>query len=978
MKKYILKSLFVSMLCMLAASCQDTDEFAQLDSRKAQVMFSVAMDSQMARSRATWGDDYTPSLKGDVYDNHIELNQLVVKIEAGGNIYEVKDIVKWKDGEANKYKFVGVVENVTAAKELEDIKISVFANMGTDGSMTTFEQDAENIPMWGMTSMDKLTLAPGTRQDLETIHLLRAMAKMEVSLNAKMAGEYALTGVTLNKYNKVGNCLPTIKEGTKYTTELDQEAVMNVNASNPQTELAFVEVTNEDGKKSHIVYLPEVVNGTSEADYLNIEVELTAKDPEGNLTESVETGNFDVMDYSDVDNPTAIDIVRNHWYKYTVSGFAAGEVQVNYQTLDWQDVGIEIGGEGFLFLNKDVIEIYNSNIDADQLKFSSSSPIKSIELKDIYTHERNGSFTEGTEDGVYAYYMDKFGDLKQLPSKDDTANPESIILANTSAVVDGEDLNVLNGNIKITSPFMPVEDETNTVLKEGSHYNTIRYLEFEVTNTQNLHATFRVMQYPPVVITNEEGYFSYRDDFRTSESGHYVNDDMFSEEIKDYGPIHYHNYHNPAWAFAGYYSYYIYECSPTGAPQTKLTTTYQWEETNYTSWKVAWHNTPNYPTLGNVYFHRDHYMWAEGYAPSTSEGHFLDISCSGIMATHKYYQGLGPLYVENGKNLRRHYTGNLMEFFVPKVVDRVFKNDEAIDVEESIRVQVCQTCTREASKINKDRKPYILSADCQSPGSHKGKWAYYNVKAEAPGSMSFKKGQAAIYLLTPNDDYTGWDYTSYLSVLGTPRWNYLGNGFDPLAETDRLKRPTYFNHRMYTIRTSVASNDYVIGYPELVDIDGNSTFDTDRGITADTEANARMVSPAFMVASQLGETDNPANEYHYQVLGPEAFLYYAKRQCQEYVETTYEDLNNNYKWDLNEPVKHYRGWRLPTEAELKLILKYQDESPAMDELLTGQNYFCAKPSPSYVTLDGKEGKEDGFYIRCVRDIRGDENVKIEK
>ena len=61
MKKYILKSLFVSVLCMLAASCQDTEFVETLDSSKAQVMFSVAMDSPAARSRATWGDDYTPS-----------------------------------------------------------------------------------------------------------------------------------------------------------------------------------------------------------------------------------------------------------------------------------------------------------------------------------------------------------------------------------------------------------------------------------------------------------------------------------------------------------------------------------------------------------------------------------------------------------------------------------------------------------------------------------------------------------------------------------------------------------------------------------------------------------------------------------------------------------------------------------------------------------------------------------------------------
>ena len=45
-------------------------------------------------------------------------------------------------------------------------------------------------------------------------------------------------------------------------------------------------------------------------------------------------------------------------------------------------------------------------------------------------------------------------------------------------------------------------------LKEDSHYDTVRYLEFEVTNEQGLTATFRVEQYPPTVITNIEGFFS--------------------------------------------------------------------------------------------------------------------------------------------------------------------------------------------------------------------------------------------------------------------------------------------------------------------------------------------------------------------------------------------------------------------------------------------------------------------------------------
>lgn len=48
-----------------------------------------------------------------------------------------------------------------------------------------------------------------------------------------------------------------------------------------------------------------------------------------------------------------------------------------------------------------------------------------------------------------------------------------------------------------------------------SHYNTIRYLEFEVTNADGLTATFRVMQYPVIYITNIQGWYSYRDDFNS-------------------------------------------------------------------------------------------------------------------------------------------------------------------------------------------------------------------------------------------------------------------------------------------------------------------------------------------------------------------------------------------------------------------------------------------------------------------------------
>ena len=111
MKKYILKSLFVSVLCMLAASCQDTEFAETLDGSKAQVMFSLAIDSPSARSRSTW-DDYTPDGIGNEtdYDYKIDYDQFIVKIEANNTTYNVTQIFKWKEAGSNEHKFVGIVE----------------------------------------------------------------------------------------------------------------------------------------------------------------------------------------------------------------------------------------------------------------------------------------------------------------------------------------------------------------------------------------------------------------------------------------------------------------------------------------------------------------------------------------------------------------------------------------------------------------------------------------------------------------------------------------------------------------------------------------------------------------------------------------------------------------------------------------------------------------------------------------------------
>jgi hypothetical protein len=183
------------------------------------------------------------------------------------------------------------------------------------------------------------------------------------------------------------------------------------------------------------------------------------------------------------------------------------------------------------------------------------------------------------------------------------------------------------------------------------------------------------------------------------------------------------------------------------------------------------------------------------------------------------------------------------------------------------------------------------------------------------------------------------------------------------------------NHRMYHIRTNATSSEYIIGRPKMMNIDG-------RLYTAEGIANSRMVSPSFMVASMLGETFLPNDRGDGYIIPKRSGLYtIAQRQCEQYVETHFEDANNNGVWDEGEIVTHFNDWRLPTKAEIDLIVKYQNNSRAIDFLLPGEYYYCAStvygnPSDDSVVSDKIPGATKyGYYMRCVRDVYEDKENK---
>ena len=135
------------------------------------------------------------------------------------------------------------------------------------------------------------------------------------------------------------------------------------------------------------------------------------------------------------------------------------------------------------------------------------------------------------------------------------------------------------------------------------------------------------------------------------------------------------------------------------------------------------------------------------------------------------------------------------------------------------------------------------------------------------------------------------------------------------------------NARMYHVQITASSGDYTLGQPRITN-----------GKTDPGEDNAELVSPSFMIASQLGAVFSISDEEM------------AASHCREYVEVAQDGTV-------------YDDWRLPTRAELEIIMEFQyKENAAMDEVLAGPSYWSA----SGLVYNNK-GSGTAKTIRFIRD-----------
>ena len=176
------------------------------------------------------------------------------------------------------------------------------------------------------------------------------------------------------------------------------------------------------------------------------------------------------------------------------------------------------------------------------------------------------------------------------------------------------------------------------------------------------------------------------------------------------------------------------------------------------------------------------------------------------------------------------------------------------------------------------------------------------------------------------------------------------------------------NVRNYHVRVMASSDQYTLGRPAL----------DEYGYTAGDEENSKLVSPSFVIASRLGAVLSTYSGL--SGMSNDKKLVAFADHCKNYVEV--DDVND----DKKDPVVVYDNWRLPTEAELNIIISLQggvtDNADAIDYLLNGRYYMSAS-GPVY-NPKNTPGKQNGQYlppeepfddpwdatdvaIRCVRD-----------
>lgn len=359
------------------------------------------------------------------------------------------------------------------------------------------EQEPATVKMVVLNSGDKTN-----DTELQTV-LRRAAAKIVVNIKS---GEHVQFDNGPQTYH-AGYYLRNMP----YSTSVIKPAMMDKD----DAELMTPELNNG----GYFKWTPSVITVTAyayahvwdNASTLEKEVRLIVNIPMKYLPDNATEWKSLENSYYQIPVSTKKELSRNTCYEVNVTVDAPGGsnpskpvllTAVSYSVRDWDEKLINVGGEdnrpAYLTLNEYEMEMHNMEDDNTTLEFASSSEVKA-EITRVY-------------------YIDKFGQEKELE-----LNPETGKYGEKYTTTEGDWWNPQEVthwknvcDIKVT----PDEDINGKIHVHSTvpENNTIRYIEFKITNKEAIDRTVKVAQYPLEYITNIQSWYSYRDDFKNKDS----------------------------------------------------------------------------------------------------------------------------------------------------------------------------------------------------------------------------------------------------------------------------------------------------------------------------------------------------------------------------------------------------------------------------------------------------------------------------